>query len=261
MPANFLSSTLVLIPARNASECIASTVREWRAVGAKVVRVVDNASTDQTSTVAANAGAEVIVEPRRGYGVACSTGLSSLPPGVEWIAFSSASGSDRLSADDISRWDGVAASGTDLIIGERCSLPEARANLKPAYRLGNALCCAFIWLGWGRLFRDIGSLRLIHRNAFQRLDLQERGFGWNIEMQVRALELDLKIVEMPVHYRAHPFGPSKASGTVFGIISAAGLARSFAWLWLRKFRNANEAGGSPAACRHSVADPSPDMAP
>jgi len=241
VPANFLSSTLVLIPARNESECIEGTVREWRELGARFVRVVDNGSSDNTAAAARNAGAEVFSEPRRGYGAACWTGLSSLPAEVEWILFSSADGSDRLSADDMLRWDGVAASGADLVVGDRCSLPEAREHLKSVQRLGNTFCCFLIWLGWGRFFKDMGSLRLIHCEVFQRLNLQDRGFGWNIEMQVRALELHLKIVEMPVNYYPRRFGTSKISGTFLGTVKAGtGMARVFARLWVQKLRRAPE---------------------
>jgi glycosyltransferase involved in cell wall biosynthesis len=235
VPASFLSRTLILIPAFNEAESIGATIQVWHSLGARVVRVVDNGSTDTTAEIARAAGAEVMFEPRRGYGSACWTGLVTLPPGVDWILFSSADGSDRLDLDDVARWDGVADSGADLVIGDRFSIPEARENLKSVQRFGNTLCCALIWMGWRRHFRDLGSLRLLHREAFRRLDLRDRSFGWNVEMQVRAVELKLKVVELPVLYYPRSAGISKISGSVSGTIKAAtAMSAMILRLWLRK---------------------------
>jgi glycosyltransferase involved in cell wall biosynthesis len=256
VPTNFLSKTLVLIPARNEATSVAATVCDWRALGAYMVRVVDNGSSDETAAIARDSGAEVLSEPRAGYGSACWTGLAALPEQVEWILFSSADGSDRLSVDDLARWDGVADSGADLVIGDRFSLPEARQHLKLVQRGGNTLCCALIWLGWRRRFRDLGSLRLLHRDAWRRLNLQDRGFGWNIEMQVRAIELKLKIVELPVMYYPRRAGVSKISGSVVGTVRAAwAMTRMISRLWLSKssaspIRPSIEPAVS--ACGHSV---------
>jgi len=64
------------------------------------------------------------------------------------------------------------------------------------------LCCALIALGWRQRFADMGSLRLVHLAALRALNLRDRTFGWNVEMQVRAIEHGFRIVELPVAY--HP---------------------------------------------------------
>lgn len=232
---SFLNRTLVLIPAYNEAECVAATVRFWRDLGARLVRVVNNGSTDSTAREADAAGAEVLLEPRRGYGVACWTGLREVPLGIEWILFSSADGSDQLTATDIVEWQTCIDSGADLVIGERSSLPDSRKHLKWVQRWGNGLCCGLIFLGWGRRFRDLGSLRMIRLEALQQLSLEDRGFGWNIEMQVRAIEERLNIVERPVLYQPRRAGQSKISGSVLGTIkAAAGMTGMIVRLWLRK---------------------------
>ncbi|MBI4623364.1 MAG: hypothetical protein HY736_09125 [Verrucomicrobia bacterium] len=110
--------------------------------------------------------------------------------------------------------------GATFVLGERGTRPESRRWLTPAQRFGNALCCALIALGWGHRFRDMASLRTIRRDAFERLALRDRAFGWNVEMQVRALELGLRIAEVPVDFHARIAGESKISGNLAGVFRA-----------------------------------------
>jgi len=217
---NFLSRTVVVIPALNEAPCVAGTVTYWRGRGARLVRVVDNGSTDDTGARARSAGAEVLREPRRGYGAAAWMGTLDLPPAVEWIVFSSADGSDRLDDAEQAAFQAVINHGADLVLGERVSLAASRHRLTPTQRFGNALCCAPIALGWGRRFHDMASLRAIRRSAFERLKLADRGFGWNVEMQVRAVEHGLRIAEVPVCFHPRVAGESKISGNLSGIVRA-----------------------------------------
>ncbi len=217
---NFLSRTVVVIPALNEVACVAGTVTYWRGRGAGLVRVVDNGSTDGTTARARAAGAEVLREPHRGYGAAAWMGTLDLPPAVEWIIFSSADGSDRLDDGEQAAFQAVINHGADLVLGERVSLAASRHRLTPTQRFGNALCCALIGLGWGRRFHDMASLRAIRRSAFERLELADRGFGWNVEMQVRAVEQGLRIAEVPVCFHPRVAGESKISGNLSGIMRA-----------------------------------------
>ena len=252
--ASFLSSTLVLIPALNEAECIPQTVNSWLKLGVRYVRVVDNGSTDQTRSVAAAAGAQVLHESRRGYGAACWTGLQSLPPDVSWILFSSADGSDHLAEHDLPHWQSFIHAGADLLIGNRCAEKCSLRNLKLVQRWGNALCSTLIWAGWGRRFEDLGSLRMISRQALSKLRLQDRGFGWNVEMQVRAVEEALRIVEVPVQYHPRRAGKSKISGSVTGTIKAAlGMTMIILRLWRASLRQPAPAPDS--APGHYAPDP------
>jgi len=218
--ANFLSHSAVIIPALNEAPCVAGTVAYWRSRGAGLVRVVDNGSADATAARAFAAGAGVLHEPRRGYGAAAWTGTLALPPHIEWIVFSSADGSDRLDDPERAAFQNAIDRGADFVLGERVSLPSSRDRLTITQRFGNALCCALIALGWGRRFRDMASLRAIRRGAFERLKLADRGFGWNVEMQVRAVEHGLWIAEVPVCFHPRVAGVSKISGNLSGIVRA-----------------------------------------
>jgi hypothetical protein len=208
-----------------------------------MVRVVDNGSRDETGRAARTAGANVMVEAQRGYGAAAGRGLHDWPVEMENVLFSSADGSDRLSAAEISVWEAAAGEGADLIIGERTSDPLSRAHLKPTQRLGNWLVCQSLRLGWGRRFRDMGSLRLARRDRLVELGLQDRGFGWNVEMQVRAIEQGWKIVELPVRYYPRRAGESKISGSFAGTLRAgAGIVGMLHQLW--RFRRTREWSGA-----------------
>ena len=220
--AEFLARTVVVIPALNEALCIADTVLYWRIRGAGCVRVVDNGSTDDTASLARDVGADVCTETQRGYGAAAWTGTRGLPSRIEWILFSSADGSDRLDDDDARVFQCAIDGGAELVLGERVTRPESRHWLTPTQRFGNALCCVLIALGWGRRFRDMASLRVIRREAFERLALQDRAFGWNVEMQVRALEQGLGIAEAPVTFHPRAAGESKISGSLAGIFRAGG---------------------------------------
>lgn len=217
---SFPRRTLVLIPALNEEASIGPVIRQWLALGFARVRVVDNGSTDRTPAVARAAGAEVASEPRRGYGQACWTGLREWPEDTDWILFSSADGSDWLEAEELRQWQQAITDGARIVLGDRTALEASRRELKPVQRFGNFLSSTLIRLGWGVRHRDISSLRLVRRSAFDAMALADRGFGWNVEMHVRAAELELRIAEVPVVYRPRSGGVSKISGTLKGSFQA-----------------------------------------
>lgn len=227
---------LVLIPALNEQEAVGATVTDWRALGFSRVRVVDNGSSDSTAAKARDAGAEVIGEARRGYGQAAWTGLQEIPDGIEWVLFSSADGSDLLTRDELSDWNSAAAV-SDLIVGDRCASPDSRAAMNASQRVCTALFQGVARLGWGGAVRDVGSLRAIRLEALPQLALADRGFGWNVEMQIRALECRLRVVELPVRFRPRRAGQSKISGTILGTTRAAlGILTILFRLWWTRGR-------------------------
>jgi glycosyltransferase involved in cell wall biosynthesis len=106
----------VIIPALNEQDCIAATIRRLPAGFAAQIIVADNGSTDATAERARQAGAEVVSEPRRGYGQACLTGLAQLRPDIEAVAFLDADGSDDPA--ELSRLlEPIVAGEADLVIG------------------------------------------------------------------------------------------------------------------------------------------------
>lgn len=236
------ASIQVIIPALNEEASIGAVVAGLRGLGLERVRVVDNGSTDATVERARAAGAEVITEPRRGYGQACWTGAERLPDEVEWLLFCDADGSDDLR--DVERLRAEAAAGADFVLGDRRARPEARAVMTPVQSFGNALSVALIRLGWGQHYRDLGPLRLVRRSLYERIGMRDRGFGWTIEMQVRAVELGARIVELPVGYERRKGGRSKISGTIKGSVQAGTIILSTiaALAWRRVSPRARLAG-------------------
>ncbi|MBZ5545748.1 MAG: glycosyltransferase family 2 protein [Acidobacteriia bacterium] len=205
----------LIIPALNEVESIGPPLAALpRHLFAQIL-VVDNGSTDGTADAARAAGAEVIVEPRRGYGRACRAGLAALRPETSAVMFMDADLSDDP-ADVKSLVKTLATGGWDLVVGSRVLGRAEPGSLTPVQRFGNWLTTRLLrWL-WGVRFTDLGPLRIVSRAALLRLDLRDPDYGWNVEMQVKAVRLGLAVTEIPVNYRRRRFGRSKISGTVLG---------------------------------------------
>ncbi len=216
-----LEGVQVIIPALDEEATIGAVVAGLRGLGLRRVRVVENGSRDRTAEVARAAGAEVLIEPRRGYGQACWTGAQGLAPEVAWLLFVDADGSDDLA--DVARLLAAADAGADFVLGDRRARPEARAVMTPVQNFGNALATTLIRLGWGHAYHDLGPLRLVRRSLFEAARMEDRGFGWTIELQVRAVELRARIVELPVGYGRRKGGRSKISGTIRGSVRAGAI--------------------------------------
>ncbi len=214
-------SIQVIIPALDEEATIGGVVSELRAQGFRRLRVMDNGSKDGTASVAREAGAEVILESRRGYGQACWTGYQDLERGVEWVLFCDADGSDDLA--DVTRMISAIGNGADFVLGDRRSRREGRRVMTPVQNFGNGLATMLIRWGWGYRYGDLGPLRLIRRELLERIRMRDRGFGWTIEMQVRAVEEGAKILELPVGYKRRGGGRSKISGTVKGSVVAGAI--------------------------------------
>jgi glycosyltransferase involved in cell wall biosynthesis len=225
---------MVIIPALNEEVALPGVLRDLRALGLRHVRVVDNGSTDRTAEVARELGAEVRSEPVRGYGAACWCGMSELGPEVAWVLFCDADGSDDLS--ELPALFAAAATGAEFILGNRRASAEGRGAMTPQQNFGNALATALIAIGWGHRYKDLGPLRLISRSALDRIAMRDRGFGWTVEMQVRAVEEGVRIVEIPVGYRRRQGGRSKISGTIGGSLRAGTVILSTVGrLWFRRW--------------------------
>ncbi len=190
--------------------------------------VVDNGSGDATARVAREAGAQVLQEPRRGYGRACLRGLAHLaaaPPDA--VVFLDADHADdpagigKLVAP-------ILAGRADLVIGERTTLGDPGA-LTPVQRFGNALATTLIAGLTGHRYRDMGPFRALRWEALERLEMSDPTWGWNVEMQLKAVRRGLRVLEVPVPYRPRRAGRSKISGTLVG--SARAGARILWAVW------------------------------
>ncbi len=212
-----MNNILTIIPVRNEETTIAQVISSLQMYGLNKIRVVDNGSSDRSATCAREAGAEVLFEPIPGYGRACYCGLQNLPAEIDWILFCDGDGSDDFTClPEFFRL----GDRYDLIIGDRRSTPEGKAAMTPVQNFGNSLASCLIGWGWGYWYNDLGPLRLIRRSALAKIEMTDRGFGWTVEMQVRAIEEQLSIVEIPVIYHPRQGGKSKISGTISGSIQA-----------------------------------------
>lgn len=231
--AEIVARTTVIIPALNEEGALPRVLEELRSLGLESIRVVDNGSTDRTAAMARQLGADVSSEPVRGYGAACWRGMGEMSPEAEWVLFCDADGSDDLS--ELHRFFQNAAAGAELVLGNRRSTRAGRSAMTPQQNFGNALATSLIAIGWGYRYQDLGPLRLISRPALDRIAMRDRGFGWTVEMQVRAVEERLRIVEIPVGYRRRQAGRSKISGTLLGSVRAGSVILSTVGrLWWRR---------------------------
>ena len=183
------------------------------------VIVVDNGSTDATVDVARNAGALVVHEPQRGYGAACLRGLGELavePPDV--VLFLDGDASDHPE-DALMILNTVINTDVEMCLGSRVLGDAERGSLTPVQRFGNWLSTDLIKRIWGVHYTDLGPLRAVRWETLMRLDMQDRTWGWTVEMQIKAAKHGIRTQEIPVRYRRR-IGTSKISGTIVGSLRA-----------------------------------------
>ena len=209
----------LIIPALNEETALRNVLASLPAGLFDEVIVVDNGSTDGTAKVAAEAGARVVTERRRGYGSACLAGIAALSGAAEAIVFMDADGSD-VPAEASRLLEPIFADQADLVIGSRVLGEAEPGALSPHQRFGNQVAVGLVRLIYGRRYTDLGPFRAIRRSSLERLGMRDRDFGWTVEMQVKALRAHLRIVERPVSYRRRRGGRSKISGNLWGSFAA-----------------------------------------
>jgi len=215
------ASYALIIPALNEADSIGPLLAQVPIGLFSQIIVVDNGSRDSTAEVARASGADVVWEPRLGYGRACLAGLARVRPGTTGVVFMDADLSDDPA--DLGPLTAALRSGSwDLVIGSRVLGDREPGSLTALQRFGNWLATRLIGCIWGVSFTDLGPMRALRMDAVRRLDLRDPSFGWNVEMQAKAARLGLKVTEVPVSYRRRKFGQSKISGSVLGSL-AAGL--------------------------------------
>ena len=207
---------VVVIPAVDEEEAIGRVVAEVPPVADEVI-VVDNGSRDRTAVRAQAAGARVVREPRRGYGQACLAGIAAAPD-ADVYAFLDGDHSD-YPAQLPALLAPILAGEADLVVGSR-RLGRRAPGAHPWHAvLGTRLCVALMNGLIGTQATDLGPFRAISAPALRRLDMRDRGFGWTVEMQVKARRRGLRVREVPVDYRPR-IGRSKVSGTLSGSVRA-----------------------------------------
>ena len=222
----YLDKTIaVVIPALNEELSIGTVVNDLMALrddtgaGALIddIVVCDNGSTDSTATIARSAGARVVQESKSGYGAACLAGIAALNP-IDIVVFVDADNSAVV--EELPYMVSKIPQGADLVIGSRSAGNQIKGALTTQQRFGNWLASLLIRKLWNHPITDLGPFRTISFDALRELQMQDQAFGWTVEMQVKAIQRQMNVVEVPVTTNKR-IGRSKISGTLLGTIGAA----------------------------------------
>ena len=212
-----VSRISVIIPAYNEESSIGLVLDALPQEKIHEIIVVDNCSTDATARVAQEHGARVVKEPRKGYGSACLKGIDELDD-PDIVVFIDGDFSDF--PEEIVLLIGPIETGEkDFVLGSRMIFPKSQLALLPQARYGNRLAILLIKLFFKYEFTDLGPFRAIRYSSLMSLGMQDRDFGWTVEMQIKALRNGLRIHEVPVNYRKR-VGISKITGTLSGTFRA-----------------------------------------
>lgn len=211
----------VVVPALNEAGNIVAVVEALLAESIPWVVVVDNGSTDNTAELAAQAGAIVVTEARRGYGYACAAGTSkAIELGADVVVY--IDGDQSSLPSEIHRLLQPLADGAaDLVLGSR-TLGTIQAGAMGAHqRFGNWLTAAIMRRLYDIAVTDLGPYRAIDAELLIALNMSEMTFGWPTEMMVKSARRNARIIEVPVTWEVRGAGESKVSGTIKGTVMAA----------------------------------------
>lgn len=223
------SRVVVIIPALNEEQSLPHVIRDLPPVGRIVV--ADNGSTDRTAEVARAHGADVVSASVRGYGSACLAGIRHITAQMPLVVvildgdYSDYPGQLPLLVDPI------LSDQADMVLGDRTQRAK-RGALLPHQRFGNRLATFLIRRTTGHRYADMGPFRAIRFSSLMSLNMQDPNFGWNVEMQMKAVYNGLRIQEVAVDYRPR-IGISKISNTVRGSIAAGSIIILSTWRYAR----------------------------
>lgn len=213
------SGVSVIIPALNEAESIGSVVTSMPWGSIDECLVVDNGSTDGTADLAAAAGARVVNSPR-GFGAAMYAGSLAALETSQILVFMDGDGADVI-AELPNLLGPVQRDEVDFAIGSRI-----RGKREPGSMLASQIFAGHL-IGWlvkifyGFRYTDMGAFRVIRRGALEQMKMSEMTYGWNLEMQIKAVQGKLRILEVPVAYRCRIGGESKVSGNLAASFKAA----------------------------------------
>jgi glycosyltransferase involved in cell wall biosynthesis len=224
----------VIIPAYNEEKAIGYVIQDIPSSVSEVI-VISNNSTDDTIQVAKNAGATVLSESRKGYGYACLKGM-------EYIA------QQETKPDIIVFLDGdysdypqeltqiiapIIKDDIDFVVGARVSRFREKQSMTPQQVFGNWLATTLMKSFFNATFTDLGPFRAIKYEKLVALNMEDKTYGWTVEMQLKVLKQKMSYVEIPVHYK-NRIGISKVSGTVKGTIMAG--IKIIGWIFKYTFK-------------------------
>ncbi|MBT4414673.1 MAG: glycosyltransferase family 2 protein [Polaribacter sp.] len=224
----------VIIPAYNEQDSIANVINDIPKIVDEVI-VVSNNSTDHTEINAKNAGATVLKESKKGYGYACLKGMeyiSKQNKKPEIIVFLDGDYSDY--PEQLTKIIApIIHDHIDFVIGSRVKKLRESGSMTPQQVFGNWLATFLMKLFFGAKFTDLGPFRAIKYDKLLALKMQDKTYGWTVEMQLKALKQKLTYAEIPVKYR-NRIGVSKVSGTIKGSIFAG--IKILGWIFKYSFK-------------------------
>ncbi len=224
----------VIIPAYNEQDSIVKVINDIPKIVDEVI-VVSNNSTDNTEINAKNAGATVLKENRKGYGFACLKGMEYIEnqkTKPEIIVFLDGDYSDY--PEQLTELiHPIINDNIDLVIGSRVKELREQGSMTPQQIFGNWLATFLMKLFFGAKFTDLGPFRAIKYNKLLGLNMEDKTYGWTVEMQLKALKQKLTYTEIPMKYR-NRIGVSKVSGTVKGSIFAG--IKILGWIFKYSFK-------------------------
>jgi glycosyltransferase involved in cell wall biosynthesis len=219
----------VIIPAFNEADSISKVVKELPSSVSEII-VVNNNSTDSTVLNAEKAGATVLTENRKGYGYACLKGLdyiakqSKVPDILVFIDGDYSDYPEELGKVIAP----IIEKDIDFVVGARAKNLREEGSMTPQQVFGNWLATFLMRLFFGAKFTDLGPFRAIKYEKLKELEMQDKTYGWTVEMQLKVLRKKMTYTEVPVRYKKR-IGVSKVSGTVKGSIFAG--IKILAWIF------------------------------
>ena len=227
-----------VIPARDEQDNIEAVVSALLALqtapGESIVDdvvVCDNGSHDATAGRAEAAGARVVSEPTPGYGIACLSALAAIHA-VDVVLF--VDGDQAFDVSQAERLLNAIADGADLVIGSRVLGRMAPGALSLPQIAGNRVAGVLIRWIWHQQVTDLGPFRAVRSKALGELDMRDEAYGWTVEMQIKAIQRQMRVAEVPVDSLRRPHGKSKVGGTLKGVVGASvGILGTILRLWLR----------------------------
>lgn len=226
----------VIIPAYNEEEAIGKVIAEIPHIVSEVI-VVNNNSSDATAEKARLAGATVLFENKAGYGYACLKAMDYLAklnslqqPDI--VVFLDGDYSDYPS--ELTRIVApILGENIDFVVGARVKELSEKGSMTFPQRFGNALATKLMKLFFNSTFTDLGPFRAIKYEKLLALEMEDKTYGWTVEMQLKVLKKKFTYVEIPVKYK-NRIGVSKVSGTVKGAIFAG--VKILTWIFKYSFK-------------------------
>jgi glycosyltransferase involved in cell wall biosynthesis len=201
----------VIVPCFNEELTVGGVVRDFsRALPDARIYVFDNCSSDRTAELARQAGAEVIVSPRRGKGNVIRHAQRTVDADIyifvdgdgTYLAAAAPQLIERLETGEI-----------DMLVASRLER-AADGSFRRFHLWGNTLISRTVSVLFSANLTDVLSgYRVLTRQALRLVRLRGTGFEVETEMTLQALAKGCRVEEIPVHYGARPAGSQSKLST------------------------------------------------